>query len=155
MKTVEGDLIALAKDARFDVIVHGCNCFCTMEAGIARIIAREFPAALQADRATQVGDRGKLGSISTGHAMFPGHRVTVVNAYTQFGYEPGGQLVDYDALSSCFDLIARDFGHMRIGYPMIGAGLAGGDWTQIAPRIDRALDGCDHSLVTLPKKLPS
>lgn len=29
MKEVTGDLIKLAQDGQFDVIVHGCNCFCT------------------------------------------------------------------------------------------------------------------------------
>ena len=30
MKTIEGNLISLAKAGQFDVIVQGCNCFCTM-----------------------------------------------------------------------------------------------------------------------------
>jgi O-acetyl-ADP-ribose deacetylase (regulator of RNase III) len=30
MKVIKGDLIQLAKDGKFDLIVHGCNCFCTM-----------------------------------------------------------------------------------------------------------------------------
>jgi O-acetyl-ADP-ribose deacetylase (regulator of RNase III) len=32
---IYGDLIELAKQGKFDVIAHGCNCFCTMGAGIA------------------------------------------------------------------------------------------------------------------------
>ena len=32
---IKGDLIELAKQGKFDVIAHGCNCFCTMGAGIA------------------------------------------------------------------------------------------------------------------------
>lgn len=39
---VNGDLITLAKQGEFDVIAHGCNCFCTMGAGIAPRMAREF-----------------------------------------------------------------------------------------------------------------
>jgi O-acetyl-ADP-ribose deacetylase (regulator of RNase III) len=35
MKEIEGDLIDLAKRGHFDVVTHGCNCFCTMGAGIA------------------------------------------------------------------------------------------------------------------------
>jgi len=34
MTTIPGDLIALAKAGEFEVIVHGCNCFCTIGAGI-------------------------------------------------------------------------------------------------------------------------
>jgi len=33
MKTIQGNLIHLAQDGEFDLIVHGCNCFCTMGAG--------------------------------------------------------------------------------------------------------------------------
>lgn len=33
MKYIIGDLLKLADDGQFDVIVHGCNCFNTMGAG--------------------------------------------------------------------------------------------------------------------------
>jgi O-acetyl-ADP-ribose deacetylase (regulator of RNase III) len=41
---INGDLIDLAKQGAFDVIAHGCNCFCTMGAGIAPQMARAFGA---------------------------------------------------------------------------------------------------------------
>lgn len=41
-KTVDGDLINLALEGNFDVIVHGCNCFCTQGAGIAKGMAKTF-----------------------------------------------------------------------------------------------------------------
>ncbi len=152
MKTIEGDLIGLAKEGEFDVIVHGCNCFCTMDAGIAKLIAKAFPSAVLADGKTEEGDKEKLGTITTAEEMFGMHQLTIVNAYTQFDYKGGGQLVDYDAITSCFERIAEAFGDRRIGYPKIGAGMAGGDWDEIAARIDRALAECDHRLVVLPQK---
>ena len=39
---VDGDLISLALYGHFDVIAHGCNCFCTMGAGIAPKMAAAF-----------------------------------------------------------------------------------------------------------------
>lgn len=39
---IQGDLIQLAKEGKFDVIAHGCNCFCTMGAGIAPKMAEAF-----------------------------------------------------------------------------------------------------------------
>ncbi len=33
MKTIQGNLIHFAQSSEFDLIVHGCNCFCTMGAG--------------------------------------------------------------------------------------------------------------------------
>lgn len=62
MKTIVGDLIHLAKDGVFDLIVHGCNCLCTMGAGIAKGIKAAFLAAFGADQATACGDMAKLGS---------------------------------------------------------------------------------------------
>jgi len=39
---IDGDLIKLAQRGYFDVIAHGCNCFCTMGAGIAPQMAEAF-----------------------------------------------------------------------------------------------------------------
>ena len=150
MDRVEGDLIKLALDGQFDVIVHGCNCFHTMGAGIAKAIAAHFPEALAADRATAKGDRDKLGTVSVAEVTRASHRLSIVNAYTQFQWKGRGPKVDYDALRRCFETTARDFDGQRIGYPMIGAGLAGGDWDRIAAIIDEVLAGQDHTLVVLP-----
>lgn len=150
MKSVEGDLIAKAKSGEFDVIVHGCNCQHSMAAGIAKIIAREFPEAAQADLDTPKGDRDKLGTISCATVDCDGHTLTVVNAYTQFDYKGRGQKVDYEAVGAAFDEVARRFPEARVGYPLIGAGMGGGNWDEIAPRIDAALKDHDHALVVLP-----
>lgn len=150
MKTVTGDLLELARNGAFDVIVHGCNCFHTMGAGIARPVSALFPEALQADKATPYGERAKLGTISAALIKRGDISFHVVNAYTQFEYRGPGPKVDYSAVQSCFEAIAARFPDARIGYPMIGAGLAGGDWRTISSSIDAALKGCDHTLVVLP-----
>ena len=36
MKTIHGNLIHVAQNCEFDLIVHGCNCFCAMGEGIAK-----------------------------------------------------------------------------------------------------------------------
>ena len=148
MKKVNGDLINMALDGGFDVIVHGCNCHCCMGAGIADTIANVFPKALIADCKTTVGDTRKLGTYTFAEEK----GVIVVNAYTQNDYTRHKVDVDYDALRSCFSLIKRDFSGKRIGYPLIGAGLAGGDWDIIEKIIDEELDGEDHTLVIYKKE---
>lgn len=50
-----------------------------------------------------------------------------------------------------FAAIARDFHGKRIGYPKIGAGLAGGDWSILAAIINEELAGEDHTLVLLQR----
>jgi O-acetyl-ADP-ribose deacetylase (regulator of RNase III) len=147
MTTMQGDLIALALDGRFDVIGHGCNCFCTMGAGIAKGIKAKFPKAYEADCATPKGDRAKLGTCSFAECPGPKGTVTVVNAYTQHHYAGGGVLVDYEAVRRCMQWIAAKFPGKRIGLPKIGAGLAGGDWEAIRRIIEEELAGADVTAV--------
>jgi len=147
MKVIRGDLIKLALDGRFDVIVHGCNCQCTMGAGIAKTIKDVFPEAYAADLRTAKGSRDKLGSISAATVMRGSHELTVVNGYTQFNWRGPGVLVDYAAVRTVMKDVKARFPARRIGYPKIGAGLAKGDWTRIAEIIDAELADEDHTLV--------
>jgi O-acetyl-ADP-ribose deacetylase (regulator of RNase III) len=147
MKTIQGDLIRLASDGEFDVIVHGCNCFGTMGAGIAKGIKAAFPQAFAADRATERGSRDKLGTCSFAEISIGGGSLIVVNAYTQFDWLGRGPKVEYRAVRSCMRWIKARFSGRRIGLPKIGAGLAGGDWAIIAAIIDEELAGEDVTLV--------
>jgi len=144
---IEGDLLKLAGQGHFDVIIHGCNCFCTMGAGIAKAIRDQFPAAYEADLATEKGSREKLGTYSSAAVFIDDHQLTVANAYTQFNYRGAGVKADYDAIREVFGKIRSDFKGKRIGYPMLGAGLAGGDWDTISLIINEELEGEDHTLV--------
>jgi O-acetyl-ADP-ribose deacetylase (regulator of RNase III) len=149
MNIVTGDLLEFARNGRFDVIVHGCNCQCAMGKGIALAIKQHFPEAYAADLATPRGDRAKLGTVSSAVIERPPARFTIVNAYTQFHWRagPGEVLADYDAIGSAFRLIKQNFTGLRIGYPRLGAGLARGDWSIISGIIDDALTAEDHTLV--------
>lgn len=39
---VKGDLIEKALNGEFDVVAHGCNCFCVQGAGIAAQMSKTF-----------------------------------------------------------------------------------------------------------------
>jgi O-acetyl-ADP-ribose deacetylase (regulator of RNase III) len=147
MKHVKGDLIQLALLGRFDVIIHGCNCFCTMGAGIAKLIKKNFPHSFLADQKTGKGDKKKLGHYSFAAFENSGKKIVVINAYTQFNFSGHGVLVDYHAVKKVFSRIKKDFTNQRIGYPKIGAGLARGDWGIISKIINEQLNGEDHTLV--------
>lgn len=147
MKTAKGNLIKLAEDGEFDVIVHGCNCFCTMGAGIAKSIKQKFPAAYKADLKTEKGAKSKLGSISTAEMDLPNGKLIVVNAYTQHNWRGSGRKVDYEAVREAFHEVKENFSGLRIGYPAIGAGLAGGDWNIISGIIAEVLNGENHTFV--------
>jgi O-acetyl-ADP-ribose deacetylase (regulator of RNase III) len=165
MRTIPGDLLELGAAGRFDVIIHGCNCMNHMGKGIALSVRHRFPAAHKADQATENGSTEKLGNYSCATVGCDAeHTLTIVNAYTQ--YQFGGRRADYGAIREAFQRIKQDFAGKRIGYPLIGAGLAGGDWNVISKIIDEELEGEDHTLVEFvpqgpakqqrnPKSLPS
>ena len=157
MKTIQGDLVELARDGDFDIIVHGCNCFHTMGAGIALQLAQTFPGPLgpaSIDKSsTKLGDRDKLGSftIANGETLVGG-TFAIINGYTQYDFGSGDGIapVDYEAIRAVFRGLAqlcRNTPDVRIGYPAIGAGLAGGDWDIISTIIDIELDGLNHTYV--------
>ncbi len=137
----------MALEGKFDVIVHGCNCFCTMGAGIAKQIKNTFPAAYEADQKTDKGNKAKLGTMSCVLINRGGIKFTIVNGYTQYNWRGSGVLVNYEAVRSVFKHIKFTFPGKRIGYPKIGSGLAKGDWETISSIIDEELDGEDHTLV--------
>lgn len=151
MHTRQGNLIELARNGQFDVIVHGCNCWCVMGGGIAKAVRETFPEAYQADQKTEPGDVSKLGSCTSATIQLNDHRMEVVNAYTQFDYRQHGDevLVDYLAVRSCMKWLKERYSGQRIGLPRIGAGLAGGDWEIIRQIIDEELAGEDVTLVVL------
>jgi O-acetyl-ADP-ribose deacetylase (regulator of RNase III) len=136
MKVIKGDLIKLAKQHKFDVIVHGCNCFCVMGAGIAKQIKQEFPKAYEVDLKTNKGDKSKLGWYSK--AYIKQYNLIIINAYTQYGYwgKEGKVNANYEAIKRVFNRIYKVYNDKKIGIPMIGAGLAGGNWKKIGKIIN-------------------
>jgi O-acetyl-ADP-ribose deacetylase (regulator of RNase III) len=143
MKIIKGNLITLAQKGSFDVIMHGCNCFCTMGAGIAKEIKLKFPEAYQTDLETEKGSKEKLGTCS----YIEINNLTIVNAYTQFHWRGRGIKVDYEAIKLCFQFIKKQFHGQRIGIPKIGTGLAGGDWNIISKIIKETTENEDITLV--------
>ncbi len=151
MKIIKGNLLEYFENGDFDVIIHGCNCFHCMSAGIAKQISLQYPLAFEVDlKESKFGDRFKLGTYTQLQISSLGKTRYIVNAYTQF--LPGGgtseyPACDYDAIRNVFKQIYFNFKDKRIGYPMIGCGIAGGDWNIVSAIIDEELKECDHTLV--------
>ena len=137
MNKVKGDLIKLAMEGKFDVIVHGCNCFCTMGAGIAKTIKQKFPEAYQADLKTEKGDKLKLGKITWSETETLNGKLIIINGYTQYDWRGSGIKADYKAIREVFKKVKEQFSGLRIGYPAIVAGLAGGEWNVISKELRR------------------
>lgn len=133
LNVIKGDLLALGKDNTFDIILHGCNCFNVMGGGIAAQIAQQFPDAHLADQETVRGDAGKLGTYTIGMDG----RLVILNCYTQYGISrDGADVFEYTAFQRVLEKIQYRFGKWRIGLPLIGMGLAGGDAERIIPMIE-------------------
>ena len=149
---IYGDIAAMLRNAEQNKrpafnTVHGCNCHHAMGSGIAGQFAREFPQIPQADIAQTIkGDSSKLGTFSVAYVG----RSTVFNGYTQFDYGTDKPNVDYDAIKTLFTTLNA----MRVpnlNIPMIGAGLAGGDWDKIQSIINEATPDIDISVIAFDK----
>jgi len=147
MNKRSGDLLQLAIDGQFDVIIHGCNCQCQMGKGIALSIKQQFPEAYAADCHTAKGDVTKLGTVSVAEVNRNGHVLHIVNGYTQVHWRGTGVKADYEAIRNVMRTVRLTFSGKRIGYPKMGAGLAGGDWEVICAIIEEELAGEDHTYV--------
>jgi O-acetyl-ADP-ribose deacetylase (regulator of RNase III) len=149
MKIIYGDIFDYIKNDY--VLIHGCNCFCNMGAGIARTIKENYFEAYNTDCKTIKGDKSKLGTYSSVDIKHENINFTIVNAYTQYHYGGRVRNADYNAIKAVFNKISVDFKNKTIIYPMIGAGLAGGDWEIISKIIDEELYGLDHICVIYKK----
>ena len=163
---IEGDLIALAKQGKFDVITHGCNCLSNMGAGIAPQMAKAFGADkfwMESwgptisklgciDYETFVIGKNAIWSIEDADNKLNEPELIVVNSYTQFRYGKNhtdgvSKPLDYEALTLCMRKINQEFSGKHIGLPKIGAGLAGGDWSRIKTIIQTELKDMKVSVV--------
>jgi len=127
-----------------------------MGAGIAKSIKQAYPEAYIADLTTIKGDKKKLGTYTQAIATLKdSSQLTIINAYTQYDFRGYKNTVnvDYKALGKCFRNLKNEFGNkqLRFGFPLIGAGLAGGDWSLIKSIIEAELYDEDIELVIFKK----
>ena len=157
MKTVNGDLIEMAKNGKFDVIVHGCNCKGVMGAGIAKQIKQLSDVNFRNYHlmCSTRSDKDLLGDILVyNHDTVTDCMFDIVNAFTQLKFGVDERQVSYDAVDSCFEKIKNrysPFSNIRIGFPMIGAGLGGGNWEIIKMIIESHMKDLDATLVVFDK----
>lgn len=127
IQEIKGDLLNMFN--KLDIIVHGCNCFHKMGAGIARAISRKYPIVYEYDKKTKYGDIDKLGTIQS----VPVNDKIIINAYTQFriGKIESEIQLRYKAIESCMMFINEKYPTQLIGFPKIGCGLAGLEWEKV------------------------
>lgn len=139
IETRTGDMLALKRG----ILVHGCNAKGAMGAGIALAIKKQYPSAFRVYREAYERNGLALGTITVAE---PEPELVIVNAVTQDHWRdsnPAVVLADYGAIEQAFRLV-RGIALARklpVHFPLIGCGLARGDWNEVAPRIERALGG--------------
>lgn len=144
IKHVRGNAISMFIDDEGDnAFAHGANCLCKMEreTGIAHEVRTRLHELWEEDQATIPGDRSKLGSFSCRKWAIYDGRVNHIayNLYTQFHNTDENDLLDYDALRSCFKKMRehmQSYGISKVYIPKIGTGLAKGDWSKILTIIE-------------------
>ena len=144
-----GDVIDAFENLNFNILMHGCNCFCTMGAGIAAQIRKKYPIVYEKDLQTKKGDESKLGTIDI--IKVNDKNQFIVNAYTQFYYGKYKDNVSYNAIHNVFSEIYKfcKDNYYSICIPKIGAGLAGGDWSKIEKIIYDIFDERDIYVFSL------
>lgn len=166
LKFVQGDLVKLAQAGEFDFIYHGCNCFHTMNSGIAKQLRTAWPSVYEVDRTTPYGIRAKLGTSSsvvgdcTKTNRNPRGRVVLVNVYTQFTYSRTQPVFEHEAFELFLENEVKAFSSnnkqkLQVGFPMIGCGLAKGNPTRILAALERFAAAVSDRAETTVVKLRS
>jgi O-acetyl-ADP-ribose deacetylase (regulator of RNase III) len=139
----EGDLLLGVKAG---IIVHGCNSLGVMGAGFAESVKAMYPAVFEKYRAHYLKHGLKLGEVVWARAIETEDKHPVLvfaNAITQDRLARRGdkKVVSYDAIREAFVTIrkAAEKTGFPVHFPLIGCGLAGGVWQEVAPIIEESL----------------
>ncbi len=147
------------------VIVHGCNARGVMGKGLALAVRRRHPEAYLAYR-RRYEDAGSLGlgDVVFARCVEPSGR-WIANLVSQDDYRRGAKAgavhADLDAIERGVALVDAFIvglgaaGEARVAFPLLGAGLAGGDWREIAPRIEAQARHFIPTVYTLDGRVPA
>lgn len=128
--------------AQYDAFAHGCNCFNTMGAGIAALVARTLRELYQADQRTIKGSRAKMGTFTYAPYKDKANRLYMAyNLYTQYTCWDTKDMLSLVAVHDSFAAINNHMlskGLSKLVIPAIGAGLARGNWNDISKLINAA-----------------
>jgi O-acetyl-ADP-ribose deacetylase (regulator of RNase III) len=148
MQIVTGDLVELALQGQFDVVVQGCNCMCQMGKGVALTIKNTWPEVYATDCLTTKGSPSKLGTVTVTTVKVANNKpLAVVNAYTQYKYASATPDADYTAIKDATTLVQKMYTGKKIGISKIGCGLAGGDWNIVLPILEEVFASEDVTVV--------
>ena len=130
-----------------------------MGAGIARIIAKLFPEAKEADDETISGDVEKMGEFTFSVSNYNDNLFYIFNMYSQLGIGSNGTIsgrnTRYDDMVNALNKIKKfiesmidDDNKPILGIPYgLGSDLAGGSWTIVRAIIESVLGDAEFDVV--------
>jgi len=124
MKLEYGDMFSHIKSGEPMIIAHGCNNKGVMGEGFAKSLVKLYPGVKEE---YLKDDCYVLGLI---HSRFDCEHVSILNCITQNGYgRDGTKYVLYDALDQAMEDVAATGRQeeCQVHFPLIGAGLGGGN----------------------------
>ena len=132
-----GDI--LAEDA--EALVNTVNCVGVMGRGIALQFKKAFPDNFHvyADACARGGVRpGRMFVFETGALTNPRY---IINFPTKRHWRGNSRIEDIDAGLKDLVTVIRERDIRSIAVPPLGAGLGGLEWSEVHPRIEKALRG--------------
>lgn len=128
-------------------IAHGCNAQGVMGSGVAAIVKRKYYYAFKKYNEEHQKNGLRLGQViraSVSHGKYDHCPPTIFNCITQNNYGTDQRYANYGAIQSCIKAIEEEMFLLHgcvetpeVAFPMIGAGLAGGDWGIISEIIEK------------------
>jgi O-acetyl-ADP-ribose deacetylase (regulator of RNase III) len=118
------------------IIVQGCNAQGVMGSGVAKAIRDMYPENFETYKAFETINGLHLGDVVI-HKV--NDELSIYNCITQEFYgKDGKKYVSYEAIHKSMKMVAghASRSNKAVHYPMIGAGLGGGDWAVIQSVID-------------------
>ena len=135
-----GDI--LAEDA--EALVNTVNCVGVMGRGIALQFKKAFPENFRvyADACARGGVRpGRMFVFETGALTNPRY---IINFPTKRHWRGNSRIEDINAGLKDLATVIRERGIRSIAVPPLGAGLGGLEWSEVRPRIEKALRGFNN-----------
>ena len=148
-----GDILKCEADA----LVNTVNCVGVMGRGIALQFKNAFPENFKAYEAAckrEAVQPGRMFVFETGQLTPPRF---IINFPTKRHWRGKSRIEDIEAGLVDLARVIREKGIRSIAIPPLGSGLGGLDWSEVRPRIERALEPLEgvHVLVFEPNGAPT
>ena len=124
-----GDI--LTTDSRY--IAHCVNAQGVMKSGVAKAIRDRYPKSFDDYRETFLETGLSLGKVICSNNS--PHNILHIVGQKYYGYD-STTYVDYVALRQVFKIINKRIATISVAMPLIGCGLAGGDWQIVSAMIE-------------------